>query len=112
MVLDAELAADQVADARQGPAVGVEASGQRALGEQLEQLLPLLVLQPRWPPPGRLGLERWQAVAVELEMFGPLADGGAADADFAGDSSLREFALFEELTSIQAALLALLAREG
>lgn len=112
MVLDAKLAEDQVANARQGPAVGIEACGERAFAEQLEQLLPLLSLQPWWPPSDRLGLERRQAVAVELEALGPLADGGAADADFAGDLGLRELALFEELAGIQAALLALLAAEG
>lgn len=112
MVLDAKFAADQIADAWQRPAVGVEARGQRAFGKQLEQLLPLLVLQPWRSPADGFGFERWQAVAIVLEEFGPLANSGAADADFAGNSSLRELACFEELAGIQPAFLALLAREG
>jgi hypothetical protein len=46
MVLDAAVAAEPVADAQQGPAVGVEPGGERPLAEELEETLPLLVCQP------------------------------------------------------------------
>lgn len=100
MVFDTELATNQIADAWQSPAVGIEAAGERAFAEQLEQALPLRVLQSRWPPSDGLGLECRQTVAVLLEVLGPLADSSATDTDFAGDLGLREFAFFEELASI------------
>jgi hypothetical protein len=49
---------------------------------------------------------------VAFEGRGPLADGSTADADFAGNCGLRQLALLEEVASIPAALLALLATEG
>ena len=109
VVLDAKLAADQVADTRQSLAVGIEAAGERAFAEQLKQALPIVALQTRRPPGDGFGLERQQAVAGALEVFGPLADSGAADADFADDFGLRELAGFEELAGVQAALSAVLA---
>jgi hypothetical protein len=112
MVLDPKFAADHVADAGQGPAVGVAANGQCALAQQCEEALPLPVLQPLGTPRDRFGLERRQTVAVALEVLGPLANRRSTDPDFAGNVGLRESAGSEELAGIQAALLALLATEG
>jgi len=102
MVRYTELAADQITDPSQGPAIGLESGLQRALAECPQDAMPLRCRQPGGssrPGSAPKGFQlRGRMIA---QLLGPLPNGPEADAQSSGDRRMSQATGSEQSSSLQ-----------
>jgi len=102
MVRYTELAADQITDPSQGPAIGLESGLQRALAECPQDAMPLRCRQPGGssrPGSAPKGFQPRRRIIAQL--LGPLLNGPEADTQSLGDRSMSQAAGSEQSPSLQ-----------
>jgi hypothetical protein len=107
MIGDAEPIQDHLADAPQGPALGLGPGLERPPFEEAQDLLPSLRSQRRGAtraPPAPEGIEPLGPVTHRL---GPLTDGLGRHAESGGDLGASQPALTQEATALEASFLRL-----
>jgi hypothetical protein len=106
-----EVPLDQVADPRQGPALGLEAGMKRPLLEDLEESLPMRGRQPRRAARFGAPPQRRRPVGIVPQSLGPLADRHPADTQSSSDLGLRETAGAEQPSCFEPPLFELFGGE-
>jgi hypothetical protein len=102
MVRDTELAADQITDPSQGPAIGLESGLQRALAECPQDAMPLRGRQPGGSSrPGSAPKGFQPRGRMIAQLLGPLLNGPEADTQSLGDRSMSQAAGSEQSPSLQ-----------
>jgi hypothetical protein len=102
MVHDTELAADQVTNPSQGPALGLESGLESALAEDPQDAAPLRGRQPGRPSrPGSASKGFQPRGRMVAELLGPLLNGPEADAQSPGDRSMSQASSSEQSSSLQ-----------
>jgi hypothetical protein len=105
MVRDTELAADQVANPSQGPAIGLESGLEGPLAEDPQDAAPLRVGQSgRSSRPGSAAKGFQPGGRMVAQLLGPLLNGPEADAQSSGDRGMSQATGSEQSSSLPPAL--------